>query len=328
MPHLTNSSCIYKHRKIYKLESLAKALKTSLPDLQNLANRADHLYRIAKQVEKADGSIRITYDALPPLKTIHARIKKRFFDHVIFPEYLTGCIKGRDYKTNASLHTHSSLVITEDIHSFFPSVTEDHIYHVWHGFFGFGPEVSTCLTKITTRCGELPQGAITSPHLANLVFWKKEPILQDKLSNLGITYSRFVDDISLSSHRHLTNQEKTLAIQLVYGMLNKYGFRAKRCKHKIYSSNSRMIVTKLSVNNKPGLEKAERRKIRASVHALEKQFSQRGTISLTHGDFAEVLGKVRHLARFHRGQATPLLKRLQRLTNIVTNKDQINHQPK
>lgn len=322
MPHLTNSTCIYKHRRIYKLGSLAKALGISLPELQDLANRADRLYRVAKKIEKADGSIRITYDAHYPLKTIHARIKKHFFDHVIFPEYLTGCIKGRDYKTNASLHTHSSLVITEDIHSFFPSVTEDHIYHIWHGFFGFSPEVSTCLTKITTRCGELPQGAITSPHLANLVFWKKEPILQEKLSNLGITYSRFVDDISLSSHQPLTNQEKTLAIQLVYGMLNSYGFRVKRSKHKIYSSSSRMIVTKLSVNNKPGLEKAERRKIRASVHALEKQIFQGEVTSLIHGAFAEVLGKVRHLARFHRGQATPLIKRLRKLAELIKNKDQ------
>src|SRR3954454_20020679 len=158
----------YKAKPIRCLASLAQAFRTNESRLVSLARRANQLYRIAIEVPKDDGSVRYTYNAQKPLKDIHRLIKLEILDRVSFPPYLTGSIKGRDYKTNAALHSDAKIVISEDISAFFPATTPAIIFDVWHHFFGFSQEVATCLTQLTTRDGESPQGAITSPQLANL----------------------------------------------------------------------------------------------------------------------------------------------------------------
>lgn len=299
----------YSQRRVGTLQALHVPLGLSYTDLQELTENADELYRV-KRVTKPDGSIRITYDALEPLKEVHRRIKSQILDHVNYPPYLTGSIKGSDYKVNAALHARARIVINEDISGFFPSTSADRIFDIWRNFFGFSEEVARCLTQLTTRCGELPQGAITSSFLANLVFWRDEPTLHAKFAAEGLVYSRYVDDIAVSSKTFLTNEAKTNVIRQVYGMLLKHGYRAKRAKHEIATSAHRMTVTKLAINKKPGLEKSKRSKIRAAVHAIERRISQGETLSFERGPYAQAMGQVLHLERFHPGDAAPLKKRL------------------
>jgi hypothetical protein len=300
----------YSQRRIGTLQALHVALGMPVGDLPTLAERANDLYRVAKSITKPDGSIRNTYDAREPLKEVHRRIKSQILDHVNYPAYLTGSIKGCDYKVNASLHARARIVINEDISGFFPSTSADRVFSIWRGFFGFSEDVARCLTQLTTRHGELPQGAITSSFLANLVFWWDEPELFGKFAAQGLVYSRYVDDIAVSSKTFLTNEAKTNVVRQVYGMLLKHGYKAKRAKHEIATSGSRMAVTKLAVNNKPGLDKATRNKIRAVVHAVERRIAQGEALSFERGPYAQAMVQVLHLERFHPGDAAPLKRRL------------------
>ena len=260
----------YRATPIRSLGALARALGMTEASLVALADRADGLYRVARKIAKEDGTVRITYDALPNLKKTHQRIKAAIFRKVVFPKYLTGGTKGQDYKTNANLHVGAKMLITEDIGGFFPSTRSGVIQDVWQYFFGFSDEAAACMTKLTIRQGTLPQGAVTSPDLANLVFWRAEPSLQAGFAASGIAYSRFVDDIALSSKQLLITGEKTAAIAKVFGMMADRGYKPKREKHEITTAHKRMVVTKLGVNNKPGLDKKKRSLIRAMVHRLEK----------------------------------------------------------
>lgn len=300
----------YSQRRIGTLNALRLPLGLSVNELLSLAQRADSLYRIAKSVTKPDGSIRNTYDAQAPLKAIHRRIKSQILDHVVYPDYLTGSIKGSDYKVNAALHTNARIVINEDISGFFPSTSPEHVFNIWHGLFGFSQEVSQCLTQLTTRQGELPQGAITSSFLANLVFWQDEPTLHARFAAQGLIYSRYVDDIAVSSKTFLSNQEKSEVIRQIYGMLLKHGYQPKRAKHEISTSGTRMAVTKLSVNTKPGLGKEVYSKTRAAVHDIEQRMANGEILSFECGPYAQAMGRVLHLERFHPGKAAPLKKRL------------------
>tara|TARA_R110000850_G_scaffold168543_1_gene293582 strand:- start:98226 stop:99152 length:927 start_codon:yes stop_codon:yes gene_type:complete len=297
------------------LQALHIPLGIPASDLLKLSERADSLYRLAKSISKPDGSVRNTYDAREPLKEVHRRIKKQILDHVHFPVYLTGSIKGCDYKANATLHTHARIVINEDISRFFPSTSADRVFNVWHRFFGFSEAVAECLTKLTTRQGKLPQGAITSSFLANLVFWQDEPILQAKFAAQGLVYSRYVDDIAVSSKSLLADEGKSEIIRNVYGMLFKHGYQPKRTKHEITTSSDRMAVTKLSVNSKPGLGRAHRSRTRAAVQAIEKSFALGKPLPFDQGPYAQAMGQVRHLERFHPGKAAPLKSRLLALKN-------------
>ena len=300
----------YSQRRIGTLQALRALLGLPANDLLALAKRANDLYRLAKSITKPDGSVRNTYDALEPLKEIHRRIKSHILDHVGYPAYLTGSVKGCDYKVNASLHTRARIIINEDISGFFPSTSADRVFSIWHDFFGFDEEVAQCLTQLTTRYGELPQGAITSSFLANLVFWRDEPALHAKFASQELVYSRYVDDIAVSSKTFLTNEAKTEVVRQIYGMLLKNGYRAKRAKHEVATSAHRMSVTKLTVNSKPGLDKATRNRIRAAVHAVERRIAQGEAFSFDRGPYAQAMGQVLHLERFHPGKAAPLKKRL------------------
>lgn len=300
----------YNQRRIGTLNALRVPLGLSVDELLSLAKRADGLYRVAKSITKPDGSIRNTYDALAPLKEVHRRIKNQILDQVDYPAYLTGSIKGSDYKVNAALHTNAKIVINEDISGFFPSTSVERVFNTWHELFGFSQEVSQCLTQLTTRQGELPQGAITSSFLANLVFWQDEPTLQAKFAAQGLVYSRYVDDIAVSSKAFLTDQEKSEVVRQIYGMLLKHGYQPKRAKHEISTSGTRMEVTKLSINAKPGLGKAVYGKTRAAVHDIEQRIANGEVLSFERGPYAQTMGRVLHLARFHPGKAAPLKKRL------------------
>lgn len=313
MNRLPTSSPSYNGQAIRRIESLGKALRCSQQRLDYLGNNADRLYRIAQEIEKSDGSKRVTFDAKPALKEVHRRIKIEILDRVTFPMYLTGSIKGRDYKTNAELHVGAAIVIAEDIGSFFPSTTTAHVFDVWRNFFGFSDEVARLLTALTTRNGELPQGAITSPHLANLVFWRDEPALHDRFAADGIVYSRFVDDVAASSKTTIPPERKTEIVRLIFGLMLRHGYKPKRTKHELKTAGQQMTVTKLTVNQMPGLPKAERARIRAAVHHLECLAGQGALSAEQRREYASVLGRVNHLARFHPGEAAGLKARLKML---------------
>lgn len=293
------------------MDALSKALGFEVTVLMDLANTASDRYRLAKAEVKSDGKIRQTYDALDLLKEVHDRIKNNIFLRVHFPDYLTGSLKGKDYVTNARLHTGAKIIISEDVEAFFPSTSDSLVFKIWKSFFGFSDDVAQILTKLTTKDGQLPQGAKTSSYLANLAFWDSEYKLYEILAEKKIVFSRYVDDIAISSKTYLTNEDKTIIIAKVYGMLKHHGYSAKRRKHEIATSGSRMTITKLTVNrDNPSLTKKEKASIRAVVHQLENK------TTFTKTDINKATGLVGKLSRFHPAAGQKLLSRVRSVRNI------------
>jgi hypothetical protein len=307
----------YSRNPIHSLAALSKALGFEEAFLVELADTSNHRYRLAKPITKPDGSIRQPFDALDPLKEVHRRLKKELFSKVVFPQYLTGSLKGRDYRVNALLHTGAKIVICEDIEGFFPSTNSSLVMDIWQNFFGFSPEVSELLTKLTTKDGLLPQGAITSSFLANLAFWRTEPWLHDQLLEQGIVYSRYVDDITISSKHRLENENKTKVIAAIYGMLRKSGYSAKRRKHEIATSGNRMLTTKLLINKKPALKPEERANIRTAVFQLEQKISQGINGPDITRELNRVAGLVGKLSRFHITQSNSLKNRILNIRKLL-----------
>lgn len=303
------------------MQALSRALGVPEPILQELASKANAQYRVAEEIQKPDGSIRQTFDAFPPLKDIHRRIKKKIFSNVLFPDYLTGSIKKKDYRTNAALHAGARIVICEDIGNFFPSTKADVVYDIWHFFFGFSDDVANCLTRLTTKDEALPQGAITSSYLANLAFWREEPRVQAYFARLGIVYSRYVDDMALSAKRFITADEKTSFISTVYGMFAARGYKPKRCKHELRTNKGQMFVTKLLINKHPALTKKERSAIRANVFQLEQRVREGNIGATMKNEFERCLGRVSKLERFHQQQGKELKQRVRALRHFIIKTD-------
>lgn len=250
-------------------------LEHTVPQLGRLAASANRMYRFVPNQFKKNGNVRETWDAQPQLKGVHEILKTRVLQRVQFPIYLQGSIRDkehpRDYVRNAAFHIQKKCVVTLDIADFFPSVTDEQIKDIWLNFFRFNNSVVDTLTALTIKDGYLPQGAKTSSYLANLVFWRNEHELVNHLSRLGWTYSRLVDDVTLSIAREPSKAELTKANTTVIGYLQRHGYSIKRSKHEIFFRNRPMRVNNLIVNDRPALPKNQRHEIRAQVHLLNQQ---------------------------------------------------------
>ena len=208
---------------------------------------------------KRKGKVRETWDALAPLKSIQARIQCLILRKVTYPSYLQGGIRdteqARDFVTNASLHCARKIVISEDIENFFPSTSSDLIHDLWISFFHFPDHIAHVLTGLTTLEGYLPQGAKTSSYLANLALWRTEPELVESLRKQGFTYSRYVDDITLSLTSVSRGVRSRRQADKSHECVRRWAFALKRSKHSVITSGNRMSTTGLMVNKRASLPK-------------------------------------------------------------------------
>jgi hypothetical protein len=154
------------------------------------------------------------------------------------------------------------------------------------------------MTLLTTRRGELPQGAKTSNHLANLVFWRDEHELVRHLVSKGWTYSRLTDDITVSCPQAASLARKSEVISKLYAFIKRNGYKPKYKKHDIFDHNQRMLVNNLVVNEHPALPHRERQAVRSLVHKTAQALIV-GDGSAPQTLLAHVLGKIGKVKRFH-----------------------------
>jgi hypothetical protein len=315
VPHLNCSVCrppetCFSTRPIGSLDTLARMLQLTRTEIERLCRKADRLYRIGKREQKGDGSIRLCFDALAPLKSTQARIRCMILNRVDYPQYLQGGIKDRlsprGQAANARLHVDKKTLITQDIRQFFPTIHRAIVFDIWQRFFRFPPDVAESLTKLTTKEGFLPQGSKTSDLLANLVFWEDEWRIVEDLHKRGITYTRLTDDITCSSTVELSAFEKTRCIEAIRNMCQRKGLKLKRQKQTIAHAGSRMVTTKLVVNVKTSLPKERRSSIRAAVAGILETHDGVGETNAYQKRYRRVSGQVSYLKQHHPSEAAQL----------------------
>lgn len=310
---MNNDDFHYPHKPIASLKSLALSLDISLDRLVFLQHYSDKFFFLQTRVAKKDGSFRETYDVGKELKELHSKIVKKFFAPINFPNYLQGGIRKRDYITNAKQHLKSHILINEDISNFFPSITKSLVHQIWVGFFRFSHEVAKCLSEITTFKGALVQGSKVSSYICNLVLWKRELKLVKEFEKKGLVYTRFVDDITISSKKPLSYKEKSEIIGKVYGLLKSINVKPNRKKHAVMQKGNRQTVTQINTSTyRPTLGKDEYNLVRSAVYECEilyKNCDKQQYEKL----YSRTKGRVYHLRRFHKNRADKLLKRLEKI---------------
>lgn len=253
------------------------------------------------------------------LKKIQKRINSRIMSEVDYPKYLMGGIRDtasrRDYVNNSKLHLKPETLINLDIENFFPNIHKEHVKNVFKYLFRFSEDVSETLSCLTTLEGVVPQGGCTSTYLGNLVFFNYEYGVVSKLRSKGISYSRLLDDITLSSKKRLTEEEKTWAISLVAGMINHYGMNMHDGKTRIEHRESRDAkyeVTGAWVRHgEPKIRKDDRKKIRSAVRKCEIMYEESPYSSEYHKQWNKTSGRVAQLGRFnHKTEEKKLRERL------------------
>ncbi len=305
----------YPHKPIANVASLCKLLDLSEIELNQLLIKSWSQYRIHERRLKEDGSERLIYSIQPELKRIHKNITYRILKQVTYPSYIHGSVQGKDYISNISQHTGKTIVISEDITNFFPSLKSKVIHEIWVGFFNFPNEIAEILTKLVTYKGALVQGCPASSYLANLVLWGREEAIYQEFKDLGITYTRYVDDVTISSADHLRRSDISKSISKIYSMFRTIGTKPNRGKHKVMSNSVNQSVHNINVNSgKPTMPRKRRDIIRATVHKCEISFEAGNSHSPEYEkQYNVATGKVNNLKRMHVDVADKLLARLKQI---------------
>lgn len=310
---------IYSRDPIQSIESLSRALGVGGAELRSIALRAPKLYIGPKPKLKKNGGVREVFDTKPPLKPLLKKINNIFFRQVAFPEYLTGSLAGRDFIANVDIHKGSRRMISEDIAKFFDHITADRVYRIWREFFHFAENVADLLTCLTTKDGRVFQGTPTSSYLANLAFWDREPALAERMIGRGIRYSRYVDDITVSSMAEMSEEDKRWAIAQVYGMIGAAGFKPQRSKHKGLSARGPITLMGLNANAslRPTITKQERANTRALIFQLEGRLAAGETGLEFRVALNQATSKVGRLKRLHKQEASTLKGRIHTMRRAI-----------
>lgn len=229
---MNNLDFYYNHRPISKLESLAITLKISKAELLGLAEEASQLYVVASREPKSDGTLRITYKAKPKLRKILDLLRERVFSGVSFPDYILAGQPKKSYIDNALFHTRSVMLVSEDVKSFFPSISIRKVEVLFKYFFNFSPVLAQALAKLCTKDGFVVQGSPISGDIANLIFFNKEPKLVAWCCQNNLRYTRYYDDIHVSSEDNVFYDKVGELKRRIYGMFGEAGVKPHRGKKK------------------------------------------------------------------------------------------------
>jgi hypothetical protein len=254
--------------------------RTTVPRLQN------YHYGFAP---KRDGRLRLLEIPKPRLKAIQRRILRDILAKIPVHPAAHGFVSGRSCLSGAQVHAGEAVVLTLDLAQFFPAIALPRI----HGLFralGYPWAVARHLAGLCTTITpaaifdglamsqrppadilalhgspHLPQGAPTSPALANLIAWTLDRRLRGLAAAACANYTRYADDIAVSGDdnfaRFLHGFRATVA-----AILAEEGFALNPAKTRIMPAHAAQRVTGITVNRHCNVNRAEFDVLKATLH--------------------------------------------------------------
>jgi RNA-directed DNA polymerase len=156
------------------------------------------------------------------------------------------------------------MIIKLDIRDFFGSVRRVTVFTIFS--IGYSRRVANMLSDICMLGVGLPQGAPTSPALANLAALGLDIRLSAFAKRHGFEYTRYADDITVSG-RGVDQSRRKRTIEAI--MLDA-GFAPNEAKLRFLGPSMRQSVTGIVVNDKLNWSRDRRRWLRQQIHYLER----------------------------------------------------------
>ena len=244
------------------VDTLALFLGVSPELIEKLHNQSDKNYRSFK-IEKKDGKSRKIETPKTFLKVIQWWILDNILAKIDLPDQVFGFVQGKCIRDNAAFHQGANHILSVDISNFFPSIKFKQVVKVFESI-NYSASVSRFLAKLCCLNGSVPQGAPTSPTLANLVVREMDYELIEFAKNENFKYSRYADDMTFSSIEKI-DIDFVLKIQKI---IQKYGFSLNKKKTRFAGSGYRMEITGVVINKILQPKRKWRKQIRANLHNL------------------------------------------------------------
>jgi hypothetical protein len=237
------------------------------------------------------GGSRLVAAPKPRLKEIQRRLVRHVLAPIALHPAAHGGVPGRSVRTALQPHARQPVVIRADLEAFFASIPAPRVHGVLRSA-GLPESVAYAITGLCTtvvprdvwarvsvpddldrhyRLGRalaaphLPQGAPSSPALANLVAFFLDRRVAGLARAFDSEYTRYVDDLSFSGGAHLRNGRSAFVAQLD-SVVRSEGFRLVEAKTVVLGWAGRQQALGAVLNDRPTLSRPERDALRAVLH--------------------------------------------------------------
>jgi hypothetical protein len=227
-------------------------------------------YRI---LTKQYGNVRLIEIPKPWLKEMQRQILAEILERIPSHPVVHGFIKGRSIKTFASPHVGKRVVLRMDLQNFFPSFPAARVSSVFRTM-GYPESVADLLGGICTNATprdawkeatsdvdrqqlwearklysrpHLPQGAPTSPMLANVCSYRMDCRLTGLAESAGASYTRYADDLAFSGDEEFEKRVDRFSTN-VAAILVEEGFTVHHRKTRIMRKGMRQHLAGLVAN--------------------------------------------------------------------------------
>ena len=207
--------------------------------------RRSNRYYKDYSIPKKDGSFRSIAQASPELKTLQYWTVQNILKHFPVSESSFAYKRGDSIKRHAEFHKASRFLFHTDVKKFFPSINSELLSDVivrqkqqltsaglWY------EDLCDTIAKICFRYNRLCIGTVSSPVISNIVMYDFDEILRSYCDENGFKYSRYADDIYVSSNTYIPEsikesvRKRLLAIGLELND-EKTWFRSKKGRRQI-----------------------------------------------------------------------------------------------
>jgi hypothetical protein len=255
------------------------------------------------------------------LKALQRHVLHGLLDRIPPHEAAHGYRRGRSLLSYAAPHSGRRLVLRLDLRDFFPSIPAARV-HALFRTAGYPAEVAALLTGLCTSAvpwdvlraypapaeepatwrglrlllgPHLPQGAPTSPALANLCAYRLDRRLAALARKAGAQYTRYADDLAFSGGPELERSARRFQVAVCRVALEE-GFEVNTRKTRFMRRAVRQQLAGVVVNERPNLARAAYDRLKATLHNCLRH----GPASQDrdgHPDFrAHLAGRVAHAA--------------------------------
>ena len=285
---------------------------------------AHYVYR---WIAKRTGGQRLIEAPKPLLKGVQRRILSEILSRVPLHQAAHGFIRGKSICSNARPHVGQRVVVKFDLENFYPSVSFGRVVAIFRSL-GYSREVAIWLARLTTavvpddalqpdpgvpevapyRGRHLPQGAPTSPALANLSAFSLDLRLSGLARSFGAQYTRYADDLTFSGDQRFL-KSLTVFLPLVRQVIRSEGFRLNVRKRKVLRSSQRQTVTGVVVNARPNVCRRDFDRVKAILTNCVRRGPSTQNHERHENFAAHLLGRIAHVSQLNpaRGEKLRLL---------------------
>ena len=208
-------------------------IKFNIDEIQETIVYKDKYYN-SFWIPKSNGKRKISgIDQNSDLFLMQENILHNFLAKVQLPLCAKGFVKHNSYINYLQEHINKKFYMRMDIKNFFDTITIQQIEESLSEFIKT-PKVLNYLVELCTLNDKLPQGAVTSPDVSNIIFRRIDQRITKYCQKFDINYTRYADDLLFSSNKLNFKEEKWFYKKVKY-ILKENGFESNYSKRHMES---------------------------------------------------------------------------------------------